>query len=285
MAKCGRVSWLVVLAMGGAARATDPWADSVVGYAPGTTAQVGYTTPTVSIGSPERYTGENVFGGAFASPVTMFNPAYGDDEIVSIGEGGQLTLRFDEPVTNDPSHLYGVDLIVFSNSGFVDFGFPTGQHGSPTVLFGSNFGVASLEVSADGVNFFPVAVRGDSMFPSEGWLDVALPSLAPTPPGTIPTNFLRPVNPLLTAADFAGLSYAQSLALYDGSGGGMPVDIASSGLGAISYVRISVADDGNAGTSRHVEIDGLAAVPEPATIGLVMAAMAIASRRRDRTLA
>jgi hypothetical protein len=285
MVKSGVMGCLIVMATVGGVWAADPWADSVVGYSPGTTAQVGYTTPTVSIGSPERYTGENVFGGAFASPVTMFNPAYGDDEIVSVGEGGQLTLRFDEPVTNDPSHLYGVDLIVFSNSGFVDFGFPAGQHGSPTILFGSNFGVASLEVSADGVNFFPVAARADSMFPSEGWLDVALPSLAPTPPGTIPTNFLRPVNPLLTAADFAGLSYTQSLTLYDGSGGGMPVDIDSSGLGAISYVRISVADDGNTGTSRHVEIDGLAAVPEPATFGLVMAAVAIASRRRRRTLA
>jgi len=262
------------------ARAVDPWADSVASYAAGSTALAGYTTPSVSIGPAERYTGENEFGGAFASPVTMFNPAYGHDEIVSIGEGGHLTLRFDEPVTNNPSHLYGVDLILFSNSGFVDFGFPAGQQGSPPILFGSSFGVATLEVSADGVNFFPVSVRGDSMFPSEGWLDVALPSLAPSPSGTIPTNFLRPVNPLLTAADFAGLSYAESLALYDGSGGGMPVDIASSGLAAVSYVRISVADDGDSGTSHRVEIDAMAAVPEPATVGLILTGV-IGLRRRN----
>src|SRR5262249_3276974 len=104
--------------------AAAPWADAVVDYAPGTTAQPGYTTPSVPLGWPERVTGE-IFG--FPSNVTMFNPPFGNDEIVSIGEGGHLTVHMGEPVTNDPAHLYGVDLIVFGKAAFQDAAYPNGQ--------------------------------------------------------------------------------------------------------------------------------------------------------------
>ena len=253
-----------------AARAPDaaaaPWADAVVDYAPGTTAQPGYTTPSVALGSPERVTGE-IFG--FPSNVTMFNPPFGNDEIVSIGEGGHLTVHMGQPVINDPAHLYGVDLIVFGKAAFEDADYPNGQQFNPARLFGSQ--PLFVEVSADGSSWFPVAPRANSLFPTQGFLDAAANGDGPA---SNPTNFLRPVNPSLTLADFNGLSYAQSLALYDGSGGGTPIDIGPTGMASVSFVRISLPDDGNPATSLRGEIDAFAAVPEPTSLAFIACSLA-----------
>ncbi|MCG8406329.1 MAG: PEP-CTERM sorting domain-containing protein [Phycisphaerales bacterium] len=250
-----------------------PWPTSVT-YDPGTTPVAGFTDPTTALGAPERFTGEGVFPGA----VTMFNPAFGTDEIVSIGEGGHLTVSFDEPVQDDPGNLHGVDLIIFGNTGFIDSNFPNGQLGNPAGVFGS--GLATVEVSADGTNFFSVDGLADGLFPAQGYLDV---TPFQTTPGIVESDFRKPMDPSLTLSDFDGLSYAQALALYDGSGGGTPIDIGTSGLTSISHVRISLADDGDAETSLHAEIDAFVNVPEPASISLLlMAGLTVASRRRRR---
>src|SRR5262249_54731462 len=138
--------------------AAAPWADAIVDYSPGTTAQPGYTMPSVALGSPERVTGE-IFG--FPRHVSMFHPPFGDDEIVSIGEGGHLTIHMGQPVTNDPAHLYGVDLIVFGKAAFQDADYPNGQQYNPARLFGSQ--PLNVEVSADGTSWFPVAPRANSL--------------------------------------------------------------------------------------------------------------------------
>ena len=85
--------------------AASPWGFAVVSYDPGLGAAPGYQNPATALGAPERFTGEGVFPGA----VTMFNSAFGTDEIVSIGEGGHLTVRFDQPVLDGPGNLYIVE--------------------------------------------------------------------------------------------------------------------------------------------------------------------------------
>lgn len=263
---------LIVVSLTATAQA-GPWAAAVVGYDPGTAPAAGFTNPLVALGSPERFTGEGTFPGA----VTMFNPPFGTDELVSIGEGGQLTVRFDVPVENDPSHLFGADLILFGNSGFIDAAFPSGQIGTPAALFGAD--LATVEVSADGVSFFPVALPGAGLFPTQGFLDV---SPFQGSPGSVPSQFLKPVDPSLTLSSFDGLSYADALALYDGSGGGAPIDIAASGLSSVSFVRVSLPDDGDPGTALTAEIDALARVPEPATGVLVLGVALLLGGRRRR---
>jgi len=237
-----------------------PWAESVVSYDNGAGAAAGFDNPQAALGSPERFTGEGVFPGA----VTIFNPPFGTDEIVSIGESGQLTVHFGSPIEDDPANLFGTDLIVFGNTGFIDSHFPNGQISAPAALFGIDF--ATVEVSADGVNFLPVGGMGNGLFPTQGFLDVAP---FQSTPGSVPTNFLKPVDPALTLSDFDGLTYPQALALYDGSGGGIPIDITDAGLPSVSYVRITVLDDGDPTTALTAEIDALANVPEPATLSLV----------------
>jgi hypothetical protein len=247
-----------------------PWAEVVDSYDPGLSPTAGFTDPTVALGSPERFTGEGVFPGA----VTMFNPPFAADEIVSIGEGGQLTVQFGSPVVDDPAHPFGIDLIIFGNSGFIDGGFPNGQMTTPATLFGADF--ATVEVSADGANFFPIGGMADALFPTQGYLDV---SPFQGTAGNLPTDFRKPMDPSLTLSSFDGLTYADALALYDGSGGGTPIDIAGAGLGSISYVRVSVPDDGNATTFNNAEIDAFAIVPEPGTLGLVLLGVVPTVRR------
>lgn len=258
---------------GGVAAGADPWADAVVSYQAGTTADPGYPIPANAVGAPERFTGETSPYGSFPSVVSIFNPAFGSDEIVSLGEGGHLTLRFDEPIVDDPAHEFGVDMIVFGNIGFWDGAYPTGQQRSPALSLGADR--FNVEVSADGVTYLPLSVRADRLFPAQGWLDSGPYDVVP---GTRPTNFLKPVNPALTLSDFNGLSYAQCMALYDGSGGGIPLDLSVTGLASASYVRFSVPDDGNPNVSLTAEIDAVAAVPEPTTLVLLTVAAASSGR-------
>jgi hypothetical protein len=250
----------------------DPWADEVRAYSAGVGANPSYASSVSVLGAPEGTTGES-FGAD--SAVTMFNPAFGTDELVSIGSGGWLDVRFDQPIVNDPAHAFGVDLIVFGNGGFVDFDPGDGVIDGPDAAFGSVFGLDLMDVfvSQNGVDWVSVGVFTEGLFPTQAWLDV--------PPfgalsGTQPADFSKPVDPSLGVSDFENLTYGQALALYDGSGGGTPIDIAASGLASIHYVRIF-----NSRPGTTVEIEAFAAVPEPGTCFLTFIGLCAVSLRRE----
>jgi hypothetical protein len=90
-------------------------------------------------------------------------------------------------------------------------------------------------------------------------------------------NWTKPVNPTLGASDFAGLSAADAIDLYDGSAGGTGFDLALSGYDWIQYVRV---------VSYGGEIDGfsdVSAMPEPGTICLLAIGLAgLGALRRKR---
>lgn len=279
MRNFGRVlHWSAAIGLGGICFSTstagDSYADEVVSYDAGSTPIPGYTDPQTVVGSPTRFSGES-FG--FPCVVSPFSPPFEPDEFVSIGEGGQITLRFEEPIRNDAANLFGVDLIAFGNGGFADFDYPNGVNGAPPVTFGVDANMR-VSISADGVDFF--LVGGDfseGFFPADGYLDGGPYD---TSPGTVLSDFGKPVNPALTLDDFAGLSLSQIRTLYDGSGGGTPIDIAAAGLAEASFVRIELLDDGDANTSLNVEVDALSAVPEPGTLlALLLMTFACAHRR------
>lgn len=243
----------------------DPFASQVISYSQGSNASAGYTNPLTALGSPERFTGEGVFPGA----VTPFNSPFGTDEIVSIGEGGELVLGFSQPITNDPNNPFGIDLLVFGNAYFVDQSYPNGIAG-PVAAEG---GVVS--VSPDGTNWYEVTgVQADGMFPTLGYSDLIDPYA--TTAGNVLTDFTRPVDPTF---DPTGLSFNQIVAGYNGSGGGAGIDIGALGLSEISFVRIF----NPLGSGVTPEIDAIAdvtAVPAPSVLALVSCSLVCASRRR-----
>jgi hypothetical protein len=235
------------------------FADSVVSYNSGNGFAAGYTDPTAALGAPSQVT-----PGAFGGPVDPFDPPYLASQIVSVGAGGSLTVHLNTPVQNSASNPFGMDFVIFGNTGFqitndydADFN-PIGTPATDGSLFGNNPGVTRVSVSVDGVNWFTLN-----------------PSLAPTVDGLFPTdgsgNSSLPVNPNLTSASFGGQTLAGIESLYAGSAGGTGFDLAwaqdTNGASVLlpnaDYVRIDVIS----GVS---EIDAISVVPEPATGALLL---------------
>jgi hypothetical protein len=252
-----RLSWLAAAGLLSVSCLRAQYADSVVAYNPGVGFSAGYTNATAALGSPSRQTldPDPTFGGTF--PVDPFSPPYLSSQVVSIGTGGSLTVRLDTPALNDPAHPFGVDFILFGDSGFIiTNGNFSGGGVTDGSLFANNNGATRVSVSLDNVTYYALN-----------------PALAPNVDGLFPTDgngdFQRPVNPALAGADFSGKDLAGIRGLYGGSGGGTGFDIAwaqdNNGnrvtLPGIQFVRVDVLSDKS-------EIDGFAVVPEPATWAL-----------------
>lgn len=99
------------------------WASSVVSFDPGPQDIGNPNSPLASAGDPL-----NVLGP---------NPS---QKVVSLGDGGSITLGFDQPIRNG----LGADFAVFEN------GFLSGAVGSVLAYLE----LAFVEVSSDGLNFF-----------------------------------------------------------------------------------------------------------------------------------
>jgi hypothetical protein len=257
------------------------FAAAVVSYDAGTTPAAGFTTPAAALGSPERLTGE----GSFPGVVSPFNPPFLSSEIVSVGEGGQITLRLSHyaiPQADSP------EIGVFENLGLIDTNFPNGVAGSPAMTFGIDSAI--VDVSADGTNWVSL---GNLEFdvPANGYTDVTDPFSST--PGSVPSDFQQPFTGDLSS--FNGLRYfdpggLDMLELLAGSGGGKWLDISATGLTQVGFIRFSVADNGDAMTGLNFELDavsiahaamGTAVVPEPAALRLAgLAAAMLWSRRR-----
>ncbi len=206
-------------------------ADAVVAYTPGLSVPPGFDQPAAALGPPSRFSGVGLEPGV----VSPFQPAFTPADLLVVGRGGSVVLAFDEPVLDDPANPFGVDLLVFGNAFLIDLAFPTGLAGG---LFAEG---GRIEVSPDGVTWTLVPeADADGGFPTLGWLDAGPYDAEP---GRMPSDFTRPVDPAIDPSTLAGTGWADLLAIYGGSGGGTPVDLAPLGLAAITHVRISVPAD------------------------------------------
>jgi len=265
-----RVLGLLLLSVFAQPVLASSFATQVVSYTPGTNVPAGYDNPLSSLGPPARSTGNGPFDG----DVTVFNAPYTADQVVGIGAGGELVVRFDQIVTDDPGNLYGIDLLIYGNA-FLGLSFET------FLADGTVFGEpARVSVSQNGTLWIEAdGIFADSLFPTLAYQDPPGPFSSG---GTIPTSFTRPVDPTLGASDFVGLDTAQIAALYDGGAGGVGIDLGALGLPWIEYVRVwQPAGDGYAS-----EIDAFAAVPEPGAPTLIgvaaLALLGLSARRRAR---
>ena len=266
---------------GAGQQAVAQYAAAVIFYDAGSTPAPGFTTPSAALGEPERYTGEGVFPGV----VSPFNPPYLSSEIVSVGEGGYITLRLSHYAI---PQLGGPEIGMFENVGLVDIDYPNGQAGSPATTFGA-LDSAAVDISADGISWVSF---GNITFdvPTNGYTDLSDPYSAAA--GFVPSDSQQPF--LGSLSSFDGLRYFDAggpdmLELLAGSGGGTWLDISGAGLAKVGFIRFSLADDGNSGTSLNFELDavsisraatGSAIVPEPFSLALALiAAVMVLSRR------
>jgi len=245
---------VIIIAMGFAAlsgvrhvRATQ-FAAEVVSYKPGTgfatdlSTGVGFTNKEAIIGAPARET-----PGEWGGPITPFSPPYLREQILSIGQGGEVTLEFARPIRDEALNPFGLDFIVFGGAGFtITNGDFSGGGLTDGTLFGQADGETRVSVSADGDAWFVLnpeqAPAFDAYHPTDGGGDFGLP-----------------VNLVLGKGDFAGGGLAKLAELYAGSGGGTGYDIAWAvdaertpvELGQARFIRLEVL-------SGKAEIDAVA---------------------------
>lgn len=153
----------------------------------------------------------------------------GGKVVTTINPGESITVKFDHPVVDFPSNPYGQDLIVFGNAFFQ---YSSQQRISDaanlnSTLLGNPAQYASggvvVSVSQDGIVWhrFEYGPWGDDLFPTQAygwdranacWTDEEM-------------DFTKPVDPNLSLWEFNGLTVADAIDLYDGSGGGTSFDL------------------------------------------------------------
>lgn len=245
------------------AHASADYATQVVSYTAGSGVSAAFTDPTRALGEISRFT-----GGSFPGAITPFSPAYRSDQLVQVGRGGSLVVSFDRAITNDSSHLFGIDFIVFGNAFLHDASYPNGVANGTIAHEGGD-----IDVSADGLTWVRVATNAaDGLFPTLGYSD--LTNAYQTTAGAVLSDFHKPVDPNFQIT--AGMTFADIVAGYNGSGGGFGVDISATGLTEVRYVRISVAEN----AAFVPEIDGISVVPAPAAASLLALGLAASGRRR-----
>ena len=204
---------------------------SGVGFATDWSTGAGYTNKDAIVGPPARET-----PGKWGGPITPFSPPYLLDQILSIGVGGEVTLKFGKPIRDESINPFGLDFLVFGCAGFTitngDFG---GGGITDGTLFDQAAGETRVSVSADGDAWFVLdpkrAPAFDAYHPTDGSGDFGVP-----------------VNPALAKGDFAAGGLAKFTELYDGSGGGTGFDIGWAidddgyhvALGKVQFVRLEV---------------------------------------------
>lgn len=203
-------------------------------------------------------------------PVVPIYPAFRAFEIVTVGNGGYLTLKFNHRVADDENNPYGIDFIVFGDALQLTSGGQMWDNSNPedfTVVGNilSEPGIAAVSQNGNDWYYFSSGPYADDFAPTASyeWDDVNdtwAQELDPT----------RPVDPNLTAFDMDGMTVAEMISAYDGSVGGTGFDLRwleasdyaalavdpNSGRKWIQYVRI--ADD--PASSATTEIDAIADV-------------------------
>ena len=259
MMKEYRLLLLVVIAASSAAMAISDFAVEVVDSS-GVFGASPYDDPSAVLGKPatqcinsDPMTPDPTFR------VKLVEGAYHLDldekkVITTINPGEYIVVKFDHKVMDYPANPYGQDLIVFGNSAFDMTGSQTSSDATnmntAILTAGGIFDTVLVSVSQDGQNWY-------SFDPNTGpWADDLYPTQAyqwdreHAQWTNDEMDFTKPVDPSLTLSDFGGITAADAIDLYDGSGGGTPFDLKNlpgyddlavdpnSGYRWIQYVRL-----------------------------------------------
>lgn len=236
------------------------YAGQVVSYDQGTDQfQFGASdNADAALGAQPTDTGS--FGGT-TFYVTPFNNPWSANDFVSVGLGGQITLKLSQyamPLADGPEiGVFTFQQLLQSSSG--------GTLSGPTTVYSSN--QALVDVSEDGQNW--VALNsGDFIamdIPANAFQDAN---------ATTPSDYHKPFPG--TFSDLSDLAtFDDVLSAYDGSAGGTWLDISGTGLTKVGYLRFSVPE----ANAFSFQLEGISLatdaignpVPEPTTLLMILA--------------
>jgi hypothetical protein len=171
-------------------------------------------------------------------PVVPVYAAWEQDQVVKVGFGGHLVLKFSHKVGDDEKNPYGVDFIVFGNAFQRIGGGTNWEYQDPAIVTITSDDVFAepglVSVSQDGQTWYayddPNLPKADTFAPTLGrtydpnsavdaypdwlnlwWADVTNPTI--------------PLDPNLTPADFVGKTVAEVCEIYGQSAGGTGFDL------------------------------------------------------------
>lgn len=170
--------------------------------------------------------------------------------ITTINPGGSIVVKFATPIEDDPQNWYGLDFIVYGNSGF-------NSTSEEYVTSTSDMEQCFID---DGSGRWEPSMVSVAQYPNGPWYDYSLPT-DPRADAFAPLqafawdnishvwgaelDFTKPIDPALIPDDFASLSVLQAIDLYKGSAGGAAFDISrfalptnQSGRKWIQYIKV-----------------------------------------------
>ena len=191
-------------------------------------------------------------------PVNPVYPPFRATELVTLGKGGELIIKFDHEVANDRNNPYGIDFIIFGNSMCTVSNNASWTNRNPdsctvTGCGSSEGGIVS--VSQDGVTWYNLlddSIAADNFAPTLG--RIYDPELLSDDPNSVdnglgswnqwwtyPTNPTLPLDPAKKYSDLAGWSVAKIAQYYEYSAGGTGFDLEwfTGNIQWIRYVKIS----------------------------------------------
>jgi len=189
-------------------------------------------------------------------PVVPVYPPFRAFELVTVGNSGQLTVKFNHRVANDENNPHGIDFIIYGDAYLIIGGGQGWTNDNPeeatvTAFVSTEPGIVAVSQDGNDWYYFSTGPYADSFAPTASYRwdevnDIWGHELDPT----------RPVDPNLTTADLNGKTVAEVIEMYGGSAGGTGFDIGVLGLDWIQYVRI----EDNPGSSATTEVDAIADV-------------------------
>ena len=185
-------------------------------------------------------------------PLVSVYPAFRSFELVTIGNGGELIVKFNCPVADDINNPYGIDFIVFGNSQQNTGLYWKNKDPELFEITGSSVieEPALVSVSQDGIFWYTfdpnTSPLADTFAPTLG--RVYDPNNANQSIGQWnqwwgdPTDPTLPIDPNITSHDLLGLTVAEAAQLYGDSAGGTGFDLADVGLNWMLYVKVTGND-------------------------------------------
>lgn len=203
-----------------------------------------YNDPAAALGKPTTWVRDTQYGGpdariAASLAYAPWNVAPdGSNLVVTIPNGGAVTVEFEPPLREDPRRWYGKEFIVFGNA-FFGAGQITWDTDMGSRAFGGNPGVfaepITVSVSPDGLTWYTYAQpTADGLWPTQAFLWQIGAWGAES-------DWTKPTPPALVPRDLAGKTVAQAITLLEGSAGGTAFDLADSGFTHVRYLRFTGA--------------------------------------------